>query len=695
MTTDAADEPLVLTVDDDDAMRLLLSEALLQSGYRIIEADSGQRALEQVRAHGPDLVLMDVEMPGMDGFAACRAVHELPDCAHLPVVMVTGLDDTASVERAYQAGAADFITKPIHWPLLPHRLRHILRANRAIRQEYQTRLMLNQIMDSIPVRVFWKDKNLHYLGCNQRFAEDVGFANPADLIGLGDNALPWAGQADLFEAHDRQVMEDDAPHYGQEHTRTRHDGQRLYVHCNRVPLKDPEGRTVGLLGTYEDITARKEVEARIQFLAQRDSLTGLPNRALFNDRLQHAIAQAERAERLLGLMFLDLDRFKDINDTLGHHLGDELLVQVAERLRGCMRESDTVARLGGDEFTVILELLNNVDEGAAVARKILDSFQTPFRLGGQTVYVSTSIGLALYPLAGRGAEALIRNADTAMYRAKEAGRNRYRLYSADMHAGARQRLETENQLRHALDGDQFTNWYQPQYELDSGRLTGFEALLRWRHPERGLLLPENFLSTLEETGMIVAVGEWVLREACRQAAEWRDLGWEPARIAVNLSTRQFNDPELLSKIMAALEAVRLEPERLELEITETCLIQDYHAADSVLNALRKAGVRVALDDFGTGYSSMNYLKHFSLDALKIDRSFIKDLPDDGDSIAITDAIIALARSLHLRVVAEGVESRDQLDHLRSQGGDGVQGFLLNPALPPEQLGQVFAKQADT
>jgi diguanylate cyclase (GGDEF)-like protein len=379
-------------------------------------------------------------------------------------------------------------------------------------------------------------------------------------------------------------------------------------------------------------------------------------------------------------MFLDLDRFKEVNDTLGHQSGDELLVQVAERLRGCIRESDTVARLGGDEFTVILEMLERVQDCTAVADKILRAMASPFRLQRQTVFVTASIGIALYPFAGENAETLIRNADTAMYRAKEAGRGRWSLYSSDMSAYAAARLAVENALHSALELGQFELWYQPLYAMQGGRLTGFEALLRWNRPGLGTVLPAEFVPLLEDTGQIVQVGEWVLDTACRQAALWRDAGLEPARVSVNLSSRQFNDPELADKVAAALAAVGLEPERLELELTESCLVDDHESAKHVMHRVKAMGVRLSLDDFGTGYSSMNYLKHFPLDGLKIDRSFIKDLPDDRDSIAITSAIIALARSLRLEVVAEGVETGAQLEHLRNQGSDRVQGFLFNPPM---------------
>lgn len=685
--------PRILCVDDDPTMRLLLRECLEQAGFLVQEAASGEEALGRAITWPPDLVLLDVNMPGIDGFETCAMLRGLPVGGLLPIVMVTGQDDTDSIARAFQIGATSFLVKPVHWATLPYRLRYMLRASQAIQEERQTRKMLDLILDSIPVRVYWKGPDLRYLGCNRCFAEDVGLP-ASEIAGLRDNALPWGSQADLFEADDQSVLDGKAPRFGYEQVRVRHGGERLYVQANKVPLTDAEGEICGVLGTYEDITARKEAEAKIQVLAQRDSLTGLPNRALLNDRLRHAMAQAQRGERLLGVLFLDLDRFKTVNDTLGHHVGDELLVEAATRMRGCVRESDTVARLGGDEFVVLLEMLDQAAHCILVAEKILQVLEAPFNLAQQTVFISASIGIALYPLAGETVETLMRNADTAMYQAKEAGRGRYSLYSREMSVTASGRLRTENALRQALEQEQFELWYQPLYEAQGGRLLHFEALLRWNRPGLGRISPADFVPLLEETGLIIPVGAWVLRSACHQAAAWRDQGLEPARVAVNLSTRQFNDPDLVDKIMKALREASLEPERLELELTESCLVEDHVAANGVLRRLREMGVRLSLDDFGTGYSSMSYLRHFPLDTLKIDRSFIRDLPNDRDSVAITNAIIALGHSLNLNVVAEGVESAAQLVHLRAQGTDGIQGFLFNPPLPVAQATALLTTRAE-
>jgi diguanylate cyclase (GGDEF)-like protein/PAS domain S-box-containing protein len=677
--------PVVLVVGDGQSEALSATESLAQADMEVIQANSAQVALQRIRQQPPDGVLIDAQLPGVNGFETCAAIRAMPAGGLLPIIMVTAADDLESIERCYRAGATDFITTPINAPLLPHRMRHILRAGTMKREAYSLRGLLKRILDSVPVRVFWKDLRLHYLGCNRAFAEDAGFASTWQVVGLTDAALPWAAQAELFERDEREVIRTGRPRLGYEHSRVCDSGKHIDAQTNTVPLHGEHGRIIGVLGTYEDITARKKTEAEIRFLAQRDTLTGLPNRALFEDRLRHAMANADRRKRLLSLMFIDLDHFKRVNDSLGHHRGDELLVRAAERLKRCVRRSDTVARLGGDEFTVILEMLERIEHCTAVASKIVRAFQKPFHLDGHTVFATATIGIAVYPLTAESSHEILRRADTAMYRAKEEGRNRYRLYSADMDASTLQRLETENSLREALERNQFELWYQPQYDMGTEELVGFEALLRWNHPERGVLLPQQFLKLLEETGLIMPVGEWALRTACRQAAAWRDQGREPARVAVNLSSRQVNDPELVDKVTAALDDAHLEPSRLELEITENCLVQDIQGVGAILETLKGMGVKVALDDFGTGYHSLDFLKHFALDTLKIDRSFIEGLPDDADDIAITTAIIALGRNLGLRVVAEGVESGAQLAHLRAQGCDTVQGFLMSRPQPVQDI----------
>ncbi len=434
-----------------------------------------------------------------------------------------------------------------------------------------------------------------------------------------------------------------------------------------------------------DLEERKRVELSIRHMAHHDALTGLPNRTLFRDRLTHAMAQADRYHQKLAVLFLDLDRFKAINDTLGHNVGDQLLKIAAERLRSCVRDCDTVARLGGDEFTVIVDDIMEVQDAAVVAQKILDTLSQPFNLHGHEVFISVSVGITLYPTDDESADNLLRNADSAMYRAKEYGRNNYQFYVADMNVKARARLMLESSLRRALDRGEFTLYYQPRVDLFSGRVIGAEALLRWRHPEMGLVPPVEFIPILEETGMIIPVGDWVLRQASQQNRAWQDMGLPPIRMAVNLSARQFIQKDLAESVLRVLEQVGLSPKYMELEITEDLLLEHNQTNIITLTKLRNEGIHISIDDFGTGYSSLSYLKRLPIDTLKIDQSFVRDIDTDPDNKAIASAIIAMANSLHLNVLAEGVETDEQLAFLRAQGCNEIQGFSFSHPLPAEEF----------
>lgn len=439
---------------------------------------------------------------------------------------------------------------------------------------------------------------------------------------------------------------------------------------------------------HHDLEERKRVEQSIRHIAHHDALTGLPNRSLFRDRLTHAMAQADRYHQKLAVMFLDLDRFKAINDTLGHNVGDQLLKIAAERLRSCVRDSDTVARLGGDEFTVIVEDIVEDHDAAAVAQKILDTLSQPFNLYGHEVFISVSVGVTLYPSDDENADNLLRNADSAMYRAKEFGRNNFQFYVAEMNIKARERLRLESSLRRALDRNEFMLYYQPRVSLESGRVIGAEALLRWRHPEMGLVPPSEFIPILDETGMIIPVGDWALREACRQNREWQDMGLPPIRVAVNLSVRQFIQKDLADTIVRALEAANLSAEHLEVEITEDLFLEHNQTNIITLARLKNMGIHISIDDFGTGYSSLSYLKRLPIDTLKIDQSFVRDI-GDPDNKAIASAIIAMAASLRLNVLAEGVETDEQLAFLRAQGCNEIQGFSFSHPLPADEFAQLL------
>lgn len=425
--------------------------------------------------------------------------------------------------------------------------------------------------------------------------------------------------------------------------------------------------------------------ATIQNLATHDSLTGLPNRASLGDTLQHAIARAERTNTGLALFFLDLDHFKSVNDSLGHPVGDQLLRETARRIRAVTRESDLVARLGGDEFVVMIEGLTERDPLVPLAEKILQAVAEPANLAGHEVRVSASLGIARWPTDGTEVGGLLANADLAMYRAKDLGRNRLNFYSADLGQHAVDRFEIENAMRAALKTGQFRLYYQPKMNFASGKMQGVEGLIRWHHPEWGVLQPDRFIPIAESSGLIVDIGRWVIQEACRQARRWQDSRFPRFCIGINLSTRQMSDPSLVSDVAEALRESGADPALLELEITETAVMKDVSEAIRVLESLRALGVRLSIDDFGTGYSSLSYLKQLPVDILKVDRAFVKDLPHNRDDLAITRAVIAMAHGLSMKVVAEGVEDRGQFDSLLAEGCDEFQGFYCQPALETPEL----------
>lgn len=451
-----------------------------------------------------------------------------------------------------------------------------------------------------------------------------------------------------------------------------------------------------LIVFVRDITERKAALDRMALLANYDSLTGLPNRVLFRDRLREGMKRARRNGQVLGLMFLDLDRFKVVNDSLGHEVGDRLLQHVSRTLTRCLRSVDsvsrnlddetvTVSRLGGDEFTVIVENIGGADEAALIARRILDALLEPFVSGGEEIVISSSIGISLYPHDDADLDGLIRHTDMAMYRSKALGRNTYSFYSANMNAEVEARLSLETSLRHALERREFSLLFQPKADLRTGRITGVEALIRWNRPGEGVVPPDRFITILEETGLILPVGAWVIRTACAELARWDSIGLPALSLAVNLSARQFRQQYLFQLISETLAQTRIAPHRLELELTESQLMEDNDASRITLSSIAEMGVRVAIDDFGTGHSSLSYLKRFSIDTLKIDRSFVREITRDEEDSAIATAVIALGRSLRLKVVAEGVETIHQADYLRALGCDEIQGYLLSRPLTSEQL----------
>ncbi len=538
---------------------------------------------------------------------------------------------------------------------------------------------VQQTADSIMITD--RDGVIEYV--NQAFEDTTGYAR-SEAVGKKPNIVKSGRHDDGFYQRLWKTILNGEVYRGVL-TNRKKNGELYYEEKTITPLKDERGNITHFISTGKDITERMQTQERLHYLAHHDVLTGLSNRALFLERLDHALTRARWTNRPLAVLFLDLDRFKNINDTLGHDIGDGALRVAAQRLTDAVREGDTVARLGGDEFTVLLEDLANSNDVPSVAQKILDALSRPFEVEGREFVITTSIGISLYPSDGDDSLKLLRNADNAMYRAKEQGRNKFQFYSSEMGARALEKFMLESNLRYALERQEFLLYYQPQVNLATGKVTGVEALLRWRHPELGLVSPAQFIPVAEETGLMKKIDEWVLHTACQQAQAWRAVGIGPITMSANLSGAAFSERNLAEIVSRAMGESCLAPEQLELEITENNIMQDAESTVRMLGNLKRMGVRLAVDDFGTGYSSLSYLKRFPIDTLKIDQSFVQDVTDDEDDASLVKAIIVMGHALQLNVIAEGVETPEQLAFLRQHGCDGMQGYFFSRPLPAEEI----------
>lgn len=696
----------ILLIDDSPVDRFMAREALEQEGFRVIECDSGEAGLSACAEHLPDCVLLDVKMPRMNGFETCTALRAIEHGTHLPVLMLTGLDDMDSINRAYEAGATDFYSKPINCAVLIHRVRYLLRAKQTADELRRSQAQLAHAQRMAKLGHWARGGG----GGGTRWSAEV-----ESILG-GTPALGADGDAPLLShvyTDDRYKLEDAferVTHTGGacsvEHRIVRPDGTERIVYQEIEALHDSAGNLVQLVGALQDTTERREAEAQVRHLAYYDNVTGLANRTLLKEHLGHAISRGERYGRTVAIMFLDLDHFKRINDTMGHSAGDELLRQVADRLAGCTRESDylsrkvaranpdsadasgsgqTVARLGGDEFVILLPELRAPEDAAVVAQRIREAMAQPYLVGANELYVSTSIGISGYPMDGEDVDTLLKHADAAMYHAKAEGRDRYQFYTESMNARVLERLAMETSLRKALEQDEFILHYQPILSLRTGEVRAVEALLRWNKPGEGMVSPVQFIPIAEESGLIVPLGEWVLRQACHELMQWSARGIEGFRVSVNVSAAQFKKRGFDALVADALRDSGMSADRLELELTESVLMEDVESSAAMLRDLKSLGLQLAIDDFGTGYSSLAYLKRLPIDSLKIDQSFIRDIADDPDDAAIVAATIGLAQTLRLSVVAEGVQDRTQLDYLLERDCDACQGFLLARPMPASDL----------
>jgi diguanylate cyclase (GGDEF)-like protein/PAS domain S-box-containing protein len=683
------DRPVILIVDDDVTLRILVRESLEQAGFVVEERVDGIEAINTFEEVQPDMVLLDVLMPKMDGFTTCVKLRKLRGGEHIPIVMMTSLDDIESINRAYEAGATDFITKPVNWGGLPHRIRYMLRASRTFDDLRKSEAKVQALLEAMPDMLFQMNKDGQLLEI--KGVKESHFAvPPSEFIGkkIYDVMPPTATQP-IMDHLERALQTKEIQVFEYQHWI---DGEKRFFE-GRLVISE-EGK---ILAIIRDVTDQKQAEERIFFLAYRDTLTHLPNRHLFKDHMKKALAYAQRHQGMVAVLFLDLDNFKRINDTLGHIMGDLLLQGVGERLVKCVRRSDSVARLeieeltptvarfGGDEFTVLLNGISSIQNAATIAQRILDVLVQPFMLGTHEVFITASIGITVYPYDSDNVDALLKNADTAMYQAKDQGKNNYQFYAESMNAVAFERFTMESQLHQALKHNEFQLYYQPQLDLRTGEMINVEAIIRWLHPERGCVLPEAFIPLAEDTGLIIPIGEWVLQSACSEIQELRRMGFPSLSVMVNISSIQLRQKDFADTVIRATQAHDIDPHSLELELTESILMQNIETTITKLQELKDLGIRLSLDDFGTGYSSLSYLKRIPLDTIKIDRSFINDVEKKGDSAEITRAIIAMAHSLNLKVVAEGVETEQQLAFLIENRCDLAQGFYISPPLPKDAI----------
>ena len=676
---------LILVIDDEELTRMFVRQTLEAAGFAVAEAEDGDAGLAISGELNPDLIMLDVLMPGRDGFEVCTALRQLTQHADTPVLIMTGLEDADSVDRAYQVGATDFITKPIRWDLLPHRIRYILRATRTMEAlaASQTKLVEAQRIARLTTWewdiekgiVSWTDAAFHELGLAEKESSIDVFWN---LVHPDDRqvvrlAFIAALKAQKAFNHDYRVI---LP-----------NGAIKHFHGQSQTQYGADGRAIYMIGSAQDITERKRMEDEVRKLALYDSLTGLPNRVLFREELDRALLRAQRNASLIGVLFLDLDNFKRVNDSLGHENGDRLLREIATRIRQCARGDEVVARFGGDEFTMFTGPLKNADDVSKVAQRIVNALAEPIQLEAQELYASTSIGISIFPTDACETGDLIKNADTAMYAAKGVGRNCFRFYDRSMNESTLAKLEFEGAMRRGLARGEFILHYQPRIDTRTDSVVGCEALIRWNHPDRGFIAPLEFIGIAEESGFIISIGKWVIEHACWRQRAWRDMGMPRIPISVNLSALHFARPEIVTDICEVLTRHGLDGHDLELEVTETVFLQDTEASATILRDLSSLGVKLVIDDFGVGFSSLNYLQRLPVSTLKIDRSFVRHTPTNPRNAAITKAIVAMAKSLELNVVAEGVETDEEKEFLMRIGCYEMQGFLFGRPMPEGEFAE--------
>ncbi len=690
-TDGASASRTVLIADDDAPTRVLLRAALEPDGWTVEEAEDGAVACESVERIQPAIVLLDVGMPNLDGFEACARLRAMPRGRHIPIMMFTAMDNPESISRAYEVGATDFVSKPVNHTILRQRLQYMYRAHQDRHDLEKERDFASAVVERSAALVLILDHTGRIIRFNDSCERASGFSRSEVKDKRVWDVLSGPDERDHEAAtFERLVSERDTNHY--ESAWTVKDGSRREVAWSNSVLLNRDGEVQHVVCTGLDITARLLAEEQVRFLASYDPLTGLPNRKLVTERLERALT-ADTGERL-AVLILNLDRFKDVNMSWGHPAGDQVLAEVADRLAKSLRLSAVVARptlsaelgrVGGDEFSAVVSGAPDANDLAATVDRLQRALGRPFTFQDQEFTVTASVGAALCPADGSDSDTLLRNAESAMRAARAQMRGGYHFYSAAMNTGVSERLSLEHELKQAVDRGELRLHYQEKTFTRSGHISGLEALVRWQHPSRGLMPPASFIQVAEETGLIVPIGEWVLREACTQVMSWLESGFRAVPVAVNLSSAQFHGSALLRSITSILNETTLDPSYLAVEITESMIMRDTRESHEILSRLHDLGIQVAIDDFGTGYSTLGSLKDLPVDQLKIDQTFVRDMTVNPKTVALIRAIIAMAHALELTVIAEGVESEEQLAILREEGCDEVQGLLTGQPLPSDRF----------
>ncbi|MES9811709.1 MAG: EAL domain-containing protein [Candidatus Thiodiazotropha sp.] len=700
----------ILIADDEPRARASLKEILRFTGYETTLAECGSEAIDLLNTGTFDLILLDLNMPDLHG----HKVMEHIDAYQLncDIIVVSGETTFDHATMALRKGAQDFLRKPFAPDELLRSVANVLerRQLKASNQSIQLRLQESEslhkfIVNNSPDMIYLLDHEGRFAFINERVKSLLGY-DQKEIIGEHFSKLIHTDDIERahFTFNERRAGERATRSAELKLSSKNNNGSRFFD-SGTVPVElssigiytTNDDKTKSFIGTYgvaRDISERKQAEELIKYQLYHDLLTNLPNRSLFRDRLNMAMAQSKRSGKKLAIMYLDMDRFKIINDSLGHYVGDELLKMVGQRLRSELREADTLARVGGDEFNLLIPEINDIQDARNLAEKILRLTPEPFIIKNEEIFISFSIGISIYPSDGDTKDSLIKHADIAMYKVKNAGKNGYAFYSEKMKAHFSQSLDIENGLRKAISTNELCLYYQPQFDINNGYMRGVEALVRWKHPEKGTIQPNEFISVAEESGLIIPLGEWVLRRACTDIKRWMEQEGISLQLSVNISMQQLEMDQFVNKALKIIKRHQLPKDTLELEITEHAIMQDMEKAIDALTKLSHKGIRIAIDDFGTGYSSLGYLQNLPINTLKIDRSFVQGIKTSEDN-SIIDAIIAMAKGLNLNLIAEGVENQTQIDHLSRAGCGLAQGFFYSHPVPEDELLKFIKSNGNT